>query len=62
MTNAADPTEVLRTVAASLGLSATDLHRIADQLDAPTTPTIAVKRPGIRGGSDVPPVLRGRDA
>ena len=41
MTGAADPTEVLRTVAASLGLSATDLHRIADHLDAPTTPTIA---------------------
>lgn len=41
MNTPADPDEVLRTLAASLGLGPGDLHRIADQLDAPTTPTVA---------------------
>jgi site-specific recombinase XerD len=41
MNGAADPDDVLRTLAASLGLGPADLHRIAEQLDAPITPTVA---------------------
>jgi site-specific recombinase XerC len=41
MNAAADPDEVLRTVAASLGLGPADLHRIAELLDKPATPTVA---------------------
>jgi hypothetical protein len=36
-----DPAEVLRGVAVTLGLGPADLHRIAEQLDAPVVPTVA---------------------
>ena len=39
--NPADPDNVLRTLATSLGLGPGDLRRIADQLHAPAVPTVA---------------------